>query len=99
MTATRTQLRNPLLDAYSLYMEKGEPFGWEPYTSSMATRCLRAFRGDTFIYVGEGKGGCCATDGFFAELERNWVSEQEISIPQWQGIRDWAFIFRRKESS
>lgn len=41
---------------------------WPPYESSFALDCLKAYQGDTVIFVGEGPGGCCADDAFFSAM-------------------------------
>jgi hypothetical protein len=68
---------------------------WPPM-SDMAARALRAYRGQAVAHVGEGSGGCTADSAFHAALERDWVVESEIVIPQWDSIHDELTIYRRK---
>ena len=68
---------------------------WPPM-SDMAERALRACRGSTVAYVGEGDGGCTGDRAFHAALERDWRVEREVSLPQWWGIHDDLTIYRRK---
>lgn len=57
---------------------------------------LHDFRGDTVLYVGEGRGGCTGSFRFWDELERNFIEESYVSIPQWYGIRDYAAVYKRR---
>jgi hypothetical protein len=69
---------------------------WPPM-SDMAAECVKAFQGDTLIYVGEDEGGCTADDDFF-ELVREgtpWENVATIDIPQWPGVHDRLWIWRR----
>ncbi len=67
---------------------------WPPM-SDMAELALRAYRGQTVVYVGENAGGCCASDEFFALLE-DWSEACEVRIPQWWGLHDAMWIYERK---
>ena len=72
---------------------------WPAYDTDMAERALKAFRGSTIIYIGEGYGGCNANDEFFDELVENWNEDRfndDIYVPQWSGIHDGLEIHRRK---
>lgn len=68
---------------------------WPPYDSSMARDCITAYTGDTLIYIGEDDGGCCADDAFFRTLETGWTIERCVEIPQWYGLHDALWIYRR----
>lgn len=61
---------------------------WPPYSNPMAVNCLRAYKGERLIYIGEGDGGCTASEEFFEELSRYWELVEEFDIPQWDGIHD-----------
>lgn len=69
---------------------------WIEYCSEMGLRCLKKYKGQYFIHVGEGEGGCCATDSFFEYLEKKWILSKYINIPQWDGIHDYLEIYKRK---
>jgi len=69
---------------------------WPPYESDMAFETLKLYKGKTVVYVGEGHGGCCATDEFFDYLEENFVEQKGITIPRWPGIHDYMEIWTRK---
>jgi len=70
---------------------------WPPYDTSFAADCLKAYLGNTIIFVGEGRGGCTGDDEFFEMLDgKVWVESGEtVRIPQWYGIHDYMFVYRR----
>jgi hypothetical protein len=70
---------------------------WPPYDNDLAVECLRAYQGDTLVYVGEGDGGCCANDDFFRELEEGWDEiDCHDDMIQWSGIHDYLWVYRRR---
>ena len=68
---------------------------WPPYSEGLAHNAVRNFRGDRFIYIGEGDGGCTGCDRFHALLERDWELTEEVAIPQWWGIHDSVYLYER----
>lgn len=71
---------------------------WPPMTG-MAAKCLAHYRGQRLAYVGEGVGGCCADEAFFAALDREWCEVARQEIPRWQYMRDELYIYERKPCS
>lgn len=69
---------------------------WPDYEASWAAETLDAYPGDTFIYVGEGAGGCCGDDRFHDMLDADWEIRKVIYIPQFVGIRDLCIHYTRK---
>ena len=84
---------------------------WPPYNTSFAFECLKAYQGDTFVFVGEGSGGCTGDDDFFrllgdhyswcddeetSDIEALWEEVETVTIPRWEGINDYMTIYRRK---
>jgi hypothetical protein len=69
---------------------------WPPYSSDMAARALRAYRGRTLAYVGEGAGGCTGDRAFHRQLARQWRLVKAITLPHWSGIYDDLMIYRRR---
>lgn len=65
---------------------------WPPYDSDViCSICDEWGNNKPIIYIGEGSGGCCAGDEFwadFAELEK----QPEIYIPVWDGVHDYLTI-------
>ncbi len=69
---------------------------WPPYNEEMAFKCLKEYKGKTVLYVGEGGGGCNASDNFFSHIEKHFTEEDCVELPVWYGIHDRLFIFERK---
>lgn len=69
---------------------------WPPFYEALAADALDGYGGDTVIYVGEGPGGCNATEGFFGRIEAGpWRLAEEVRIPQWPGVDDRVWIYGR----
>lgn len=66
-----------------------------PYMNDMAISTLRLYKGEYVIYIGEGEGGACASDDFFQALEEDWEEIAQLDIPQWSGIHDYLWLYRR----
>ncbi|HMH90144.1 MAG TPA: hypothetical protein VK586_03565 [Streptosporangiaceae bacterium] len=70
---------------------------WPEYAQPWAAWSLAAYRGDQLFYVGEGAGGCCADDEFFALLDAEWdeagVSPAHVT---WSGINCYLAEYRRR---
>lgn len=67
---------------------------WPPMTS-MATKALKAYRGNKLIYIGEDGGGCTAEDSFFLLLAKHWhVVDMHMPV-QWSGIHDCIYVYER----
>lgn len=104
--ADRSKGRNGWFDTYWTHVLRGDDrqagrypdrslmMVW-PYMDDMAIRALKAYRGDTVIYVGEERAAC-ATAAFFDELEEGWVKVHDRSIPQWFGLHDELWILQRR---
>ena len=69
---------------------------WPPANNHMAYEYLESYRGNTFIYVGEGAGGCCATEPFFELLDKRWKSDRTVVLPQFPAIHDYLVVYKRK---
>ena len=68
---------------------------WPPYNTSMASQALKAYSGDTVIYIGEGEGGCTGDEAFHTMLETDFLSVKQCAIPQWPGLHDYLTIYNR----
>jgi hypothetical protein len=63
---------------------------WPPMDTSI-TKAIRRWKTEKpIIYIGEGSGGCNATQHFWAWFEGE-INDQ-IVIPQWDGIHDCIYI-------
>lgn len=71
---------------------------WPCYRQDWAYRTLRAYRGRTLVYVGEGAGGCTADDHFHDELAQWWKPVRELPMKRWFGMHDRAWVYQRREN-
>lgn len=81
--------------AISLHPKRTLFLCWHPHKSSMAHECLKKFKGDTVIYIGE-FGGCTADDKFHRKLEKEFFEVDAIPLPKWPCMHDYCFIYKRK---
>jgi hypothetical protein len=73
---------------------------WPPL-DSMAYNCLKLFRGNKVVFIGEYDGRDVSLNGddkFFSLLKKEWNVEK-IIITNWYGIHDELFLYSRKELS
>jgi hypothetical protein len=68
---------------------------WPCYDKDWAYKTLRAYKGDTVVFCGEGWGGCTADDAFYELLCEEWKRVQDIDIPMWSGIHDDVAVYTR----
>jgi len=88
-------------EAVELHSDRTLFLCWPPYHSSMAYDCLLTYLkhgGKTFIYVGEGWGGCTGCDKFHKLLNESMESVRCVSIPRWNGMNDYMEIFVSKDA-
>ena len=69
---------------------------WPDYDTDFGGDCLKAYKGDTLLYVGESEGGCCGGKSFWEELHYNWEETEYLSIPQWDAIHDAFYVYKRR---
>ena len=70
---------------------------WPPYDNDMGAEVVRAYQGDTIIYLGEREGGCCGSDTMFQLLDEGWEGVARCSQHvQWSGIHDHLMTYKRK---
>ncbi len=71
---------------------------WPPPFSSMAADCLKLYRGEVLLYVGEEPGGCCGDEEFEELIKRDWVEEKRVNIPRWPApfVKDSLYVYRRR---
>lgn len=72
-------------DLYSPYWADWTLLLCWPYMDAMAFRALRVFQGRRVVYVGEGHGGCTASDKFFDLLNRKWEQRAHDNDPAMAG--------------
>src|SRR5262249_41959535 len=73
---------------------------WPPMGEPMAYNALRAYRGDTLLYIGDAEGGLTADSAFFRELSRNWRLVETAPVDQWRvsESRDKLWVYKRRLS-
>lgn len=69
---------------------------WPPYGDDAASYdVLRAYRGDTLIYIGEPDEGATGSVRFQRELGLNWTLTRAVALPRWPRLRDTLMVYRR----
>jgi hypothetical protein len=66
---------------------------WPPFKSDCAYRALRAFAGDSLVYVGDVR--FTAEAQFHRLLETEWQLHEQNEIPAWPGFDDYVYSYRR----
>lgn len=61
-----------------------------------AYESLKLFKGNTFIHIGEGPGGCTGSDRMWCELQKNWTLTHSIDHPNWRKIYSYIQVYERK---
>ena len=74
---------------------------WPPLGSDMATRATLSYLsagGKYIIYIGEGAGGCTASESFFEILDAKMADITPIGVDvlSWWGIHDHLYFYRAK---
>jgi len=68
---------------------------WPPFDDDRSSySVLRAYRGDTLVYIGEPEGATGSVR-FHRELALNWTLEDEVRLPNWPKLRDALMVYRR----
>lgn len=67
---------------------------WPPFQNEAAFRALRAFNGDRVAYVGDAR--FTAERRFHQLLADEWALRDQIGIPSWPGLDDYAYLYRRR---
>jgi hypothetical protein len=70
---------------------------WPCYNKPWAYKALKAYKGDLFVFCGEGFGGCTADDDFHDLLSKEWEKRISIWLPQWLGIHDYLDVYTRRK--
>jgi len=69
---------------------------WPPYDDDTASYAvLKAYRGDTLIYIGEPDEGATGSVRFQRELRLNWTLRETVDLPRWPRLRDTLMVYRR----
>lgn len=69
---------------------------WPPPDDDTAGyAAVRAYTGDTVVYIGGGAEGPTGTARLHRELDLNWTVTDELALPSWPGIPDRLTVWRR----
>ena len=68
---------------------------WPPYGDAMAMMVAEQ-EPSHILYVGEPRGGCTGSDGFFDSIEQKYGLVAKVDIPSYVGIHDDLFHYVRK---
>jgi hypothetical protein len=82
--------------AVKKYLEHTLLMVWPCYNKPWAYNTLKAYKGNKFVYCGEGSWGCNANDAFHKLLLDEWEQRISIYLPQWSGIHDYLDVYVRK---
>ncbi len=66
------------------------------YNKDWAYNALKKFKGDSVIYIGEGRGGCTADDQFHEYLDKEFEEISRDHMLQFNGYHIGIFINKRK---
>ena len=86
----------PAIEKYSDSDVDTLMMSWPDYNKSFAYDSLNTFKGNYFIYFGEGRGGCCGTNEFFSLLDEKFDKIAESSTINWLFQGSSMRIYRRK---
>lgn len=68
---------------------------WPPYGDEYCTEYLKKINPNKLIYIGEVEGGCCGSDSFFQEIDKNYKEIKSLKLYRWSGINDWLIIYEK----
>ena len=85
-------------DMLAVYPRRNLLMIWPPPDdASFASECLKSFKGEFVVFVGEGFGGCTGDNEFFGSLYADFVEDIDHGIPQWDSLHDRLSVWRRKK--
>jgi hypothetical protein len=83
-------------DAAAAHSDRALFLCWPPHEEQLMHDALRAYQGQTVIYIGEGGGGATGTDEAHMLLEAQFHLIQTTRIPKYWGMHDRLYIYTRK---
>jgi hypothetical protein len=88
--------RATAVDAARAWPERALLICWPPPDDDSAGyAAVRAYTGDTVLYVGGGADGPTGTARLHREFDLNWTVTDELALPSWPGIPDRLTVWRR----
>ncbi len=76
------------------YPERNLLLCWPPPFNDMAYKCVKAFKGQYLIYIGEDYKGCTANDKFHEYVYEHFKTAGQLEIPTWPDFYDKLFIYK-----
>jgi hypothetical protein len=77
--------------------ERTPLLSWPPYAEPFALHVAETVKpGKALAYIGESEGGCTGDDAFHSLLASAFELERDVPLPQWPGLHDALYIYRRK---
>jgi hypothetical protein len=70
-----------------------------PPPDDMAINCLQAFKGNVFVYVGEGRNGANANTKFFDLLNEEWQVDEIVDLERFPQCYERMWVLRRRRQS
>jgi hypothetical protein len=67
-----------------------------PPPGPLAKRCLDVYRGETVLYVGEGRQGCNGDGQFFDAIEADYHVEKIVQLEPFPGGSERLYVLKRK---
>ncbi|HYQ67567.1 hypothetical protein [Actinophytocola sp.] len=84
------------VDAVNAWPDRTLLVCWPPPDDDAAGyAAVRAYAGDTVLYIGGGADGPTGTARLHRELDLNWTVTDELALPSWPGIPDRLTVWRR----
>lgn len=70
-----------------------------PAPGDGAVRCMKEYRGDALVYVGEGRGGANASDAFFDILDTEWDVVEIADLDPFPQCFERLYVLRRRKQA
>ena len=85
------------VDAVEKYQDRNVLVVWPTYKNPWAFEMAKRIKaGRLLACIGESRGGCTANRDFFNLVDEDFDEVQVVEIPQWSGIHDRLWVYRRK---
>lgn len=68
---------------------------WPPPDDNMAYKCLKNYKGNYFLYIGEDYPGCTANEKFYLLLKNSFKLIKKIELPNWNGFNSHLKVYKR----
>jgi len=95
-TNTWTEVLQGNTDEAAKHPERTLFLCWPPYDTAMGVWALKAYKGNTVVYIGEDAWGCTGDKDFHEMLAAEWIETKHVRLPQYGGIHDSMTVYTRK---